>query len=461
MINIPTIDELKQEYLALAQADYPEADITQYSDYQAKASATAGMGARLSLDAYTLFNAVYPQNGNPFGINTQLAAKGVPSQYPASPTMLTCTVNDIPAGKTYNIAVGTNVYADDGQIYKVISNDGFATIVQINTSFTTIYLLSANNGASTTQSVGATIKFTPPQLPNDGSLTPTLTTMTVTSVVAGTNEEALSSSVSRLIELDQTPLNGSRATDFKVLAIDPTNGITNAVVLVNNQLKYTSGNYNVAIFDAGGSEVTDEFLNKGLVVGTTAEVYSRSVAPAIYNTTLQKIVAQDIIGVFPAVNTVSTQAITTNSGVTPAFIQVKVTLQSGFTLSSPVVVDNVTLTLSQLIQRETRRAICGQPFGASLDQDLSIGEYLSSSIPTSSIEQQLDNSLGTPTTVGSLGNYLSSRSILFYNGSTYEYRPTINLNLGIPTSPTSPLAWVYDISLTPADIYSNILVVQV
>jgi hypothetical protein len=79
-------------------------------------------------------------------------------------------------------------------------------------------------------------------------------------------------------------------------------------------------------------------------------------------------------------------------------------------------------------------------------------------MPTSSIEQQLDITLGTPTTNGTLGNYLQSRSVLFYNGTTYEYRGSLPLNIGIPTISTNPIAWVYDISLTPADIYYNILV---
>lgn len=456
MFTTPTVEELTELYLSLAKSKDQDGDITEYKDYWAKARATGGMGARLALDASVAFNAVYPQNGNSFGINSQLSAKGVPSQYPASPTLLTCQVQDIPLNETYDIKVGTTLIAEDGQVYSVISPDGIATVVQISTLFTTLQLLSYSSGSSTTQEIGTKLVFSPPQLPVSGENLP-ITETEVISMVAGQDEESVPSTINRLIQLDQVPKNGSRSTDFAYLAVDIPLGVTHAVVLGNNKLKYTDPIFKMAVFDAGGTEVTDAMLNKGLVVGTQAQVFNRSVPSGVYNQTQQKLINEDIIGAYPLVcNTVSTYGLTTLANPLFPFFKIQVQLQSGYTLQSTATVDNITFTIKQLIQREVRRAICSQPFGAALEQDLSTGEILSSSLPVSAIEQQLDYSLGTPTSSGLLGNFLANRSVLVYNGTNYGYVSAIALPLGIPTVATESLAWVYDISLDPSFIYSNI-----
>ena len=454
----PTISELQQLYLDLAKEKLPEVDVSNLSDYQSKAAAVAGVGARLALDAFTLFNATYPQNGDIFGINTQLSSLGVPSQYPSSVSVLTTTVNNIPSGKTYDILIGTILTAPDNQNYQVISPDGIATIISISTINTTLYLSSINGGANTNQDNGTIITFSPPQQPNDNTLSP-IKDVTVISSIKGSDEEPLSSAVNRLIQIKQTPKNGSGKTDLKYLAINPATGVTDAIVLINNEIIYTDiVNKNIAIFDVGGTEISDIILNKGLNTGTVAELFDRSVSNVTYNNTLAYILSQDICGWQPVVNTVSTQAITTNLSPNPPYIKIEVKLISGYGLQTVINSDGGSFTIYKLIQREVRRAICGQPFGASLTVDLLNGAITSSIIPTSSIEQQLDITLGTPTTNGTLGNYLQSRSVLFYNGTTYEYRGSLPLNIGIPTTSTNPIAWVYDISLTPADIYYNISV---
>jgi hypothetical protein len=244
------------------------------------------------------------------------------------------------------------------------------------------------------------------------------------------------------------------------LVIDPVAGVTDAIVLINNELVYTNAtnNVNVAVFDLSGSAITDEVLNKGLLPHTTAIVFDRSVLPATYGASLQKLLNQDVCGWHPVTNTATTQSLTTNIAPNPPFIKVVVTLANGYLLTNNILSDGITLTLEQIIQREVRRAICGQPYGAVLSKDLLTGAIISSSFPTSAIEQQLDVTLGTPNTYGILGNYLLSRSVLFYNGTTYEYKAELALNIGIPTLVANPIAWVYDVSLDPASIYYNILV---
>ena len=55
MITIPTNTELETLYLALAKAKYPTSDITQLSDFQAKAAAVGGLAGRIALDGSNLF----------------------------------------------------------------------------------------------------------------------------------------------------------------------------------------------------------------------------------------------------------------------------------------------------------------------------------------------------------------------------------------------------------------------
>jgi len=457
--TLPTIAELQSLYLNVAQSVLPTVDVTQLSDYQAKSSGVAGVGARLALDSFILFNASYPQNGDSFGINTQLSALGIPSQFPSSVTTLTVTVQSIPTGKTYNILVGTVLTASDSQNYQVISPDGVTTTIAISSAYNKLYLTSTVGGLATTQEVGAILKFSPPQQPTDNSLNP-ITNVVVDSVIAGTDEETLSNAVNRLIGAKQTPRNSSSKTDFKTLVIDPVLGVTDAIVLINNELVYTNStnNANVAIFDLSGSSITNEILNKGLLPQTTAVVFDRSVLPATYGASLQTLLNQNVCGWHPVTNTVITQALTNIVAPNPPFIKVIVTLSAGYSLTSNIFVDGATLSLYQVIQREVRRAICGQPYGATLSKDLLTGAITGSTLPTSSIEQQLDITLGTPTTTGTLGNYLLSRSVLFYTGSTYEYKADLTLNLGIPNLVNDPIAWIYDVSLDPANIYYNILV---
>lgn len=457
MFILPTVESLRQLYLSLAQSKYPDADISQFADFDAKANAAGGMQARQALDVYRYFNALYPQNGDSFGINSQLASGGVPSQYAATPTFVTADVSSVGAGLVYEIPVGTTLGSDNGTLYKVVSPDGTSQVIQITAAYPTLSLISVEKGTPTNIDIGATLTFSPPQLPTNGSNI-AIDTALVTSTIQGVNEESLGSTINRLIEIKQSPLNGSRSLDFKYLAFDPTNGVNDAVVLTNNQLLYSSSSYNVAIFDVGGTPITNTILNKGLIAGTTTEVFDRSVPSGTYANTLQKIISEDICGVFPVCNTVNTQGLTTLTSPSTPFFKIKVTLQSGYALNSTIQVDGVSLSLYQLIQREVRRAICGQPFGAALEQNYSTGAYLSSSIATSSIEQQLDEALGTPTTIGTLGNYLSNRSILVYDGTDWVYQANIPLALGIPTTSTNPLQWVYDVSLNPTVIYSNISV---
>lgn len=458
MNSVPTNTELETLYLALAKAKYPTSDITQLSDFQAKAAAVGGLAGRIALDSGNLFSAVYPQNGDPFGINTQLSAKGVPSQLSASATALIVTVDNVPLGRTYQIDVGTNLISADNQLYKIVSSDGISTSEQVNTLHFTLYLVSVAKGANTVQALGSKLTFSPAQMPIDDSNNP-LTSVTIIEVISGTDEESIASTANRLIEIQQTPLDAVRSTDIKYEVLDANLGINDAIVLINNEISYVDNpRINTAVFLIGNNPVNDDLLNKGLVIGTVAEVYTRSVNNSAINETQINLINNQTIGLHPTTSTVVTQGLTTNAA--PAFIRVSVSINYGYDLTSKVVLaGGVTLTLAQLIKREVRRAICAQPFGALLVINPLTGSITVSSIPIGALENAIDYALGTPTTVGTIGTYISNRMIQLYVAGQYTSQASIPLTLGLPSNQGDKLPWVYDVSLTPADIYSNIEVV--
>ncbi len=461
-MNTPSIQELKDNYLSYVQYALIEKnvsdDVLQSTDYQTKAFGIAGLLSRTYADTQKLFESLLPQNAVSTGINNQLSVKGAPATFPSAPAIIVASFNDILPSCNYNLAVGSLVSSTTGITYKVLAQSPDSDIIVINDSNVSISLASTTNGIGTGALTGAILTMQSPILPsNDPSKTIGISKLTVTSSIDGVNQESLSSSVNRLVTVNQAPLDEVRAEDFENLLTNPVDGITRCKVLNSNNWNPTTTNFGV--FTLSGQPVNDEFLNKGLIANTTTEVYSRTSVSSIINAAKEKILNQNLIGIFPYVSTVSTQYLV-NTTLPEPFIRVQVVLESGYSLSSLMTLTSgVVLTLKQLIQREVRRAICSQPLGATLIIDFSNGKVLSSSLSVSSIEQQLDISLGTSNSSGDIGTWLKSRAVLIWDTDKYVYKESIPLLLGIPQTETGDLAWVYDISETPSLIYTNIDVV--
>lgn len=458
MITLPTSAYYQALYLSLAKGENPELDVTQFTDFQNKGFCLGGIVGGAALDATTLFNNVYPQFANAQGINLGLASSGIQGILPATPAILTLEAQGLTVSKTYDIPVGTLISAPNGAVYSVISVNGPLNVVSVTTVSPTFYARSISTGQNTAQTISTILTLTPPIISTDQ--TSSFFNAEVTGFVDGVDQESLANATNRLIEVKQTPLCIGRGTDFKNLAIDSENAVTDAVVLTNNQIDYSPDNYNVAIFDISGTPITDSTLNLGLIPGTTEVVFTRTSSPASIANTQTVMDAQDIVGAFPIVSTVETQGLApvTDPVVNP-FFKITVTLQNGFDLSSVVNVGGYSLTISKLIQRETRRAICNQPYGASLVQDLTTFAYISSSFAISAIEQQLDSSLGTPTTTGTIGSFLLDRTVQVWDGSIYVSVASIPLTLGLPAlTPSDSLPWIYDVATVAGIIYDNIAV---
>lgn len=453
-----TIEELQTIYLASAQSVDQRIDISQFSDFEAKGFGTGSVGAALSIDNARLLNEAYPQYATSLGINSKLSAQGLPPQYSETPTVLTVDADTLVVGKTYNVPVGVVLTASNGQTYQVIATNYGEEFVTLTSVAPTFYAISTTDGQATNQDIGAIVTLTPPVVSTD--LTQTFNNAAVTATQPGADGESLSDATARLINVSQTPLCGTRSTDIKNLVISPTNGITDAVILTNNQIAYSGGLYNTGVFLISGTSITDAILNQGLVTGTTEVVFTRSVSPAIISSTQQFLVAQNIMGFLPVTQTVQTQGLSDTKVGTNPYFKIIVTLQNGYSLSSQITLDGNIFTLEQLIQREVRRAVCQSNYGATLTTVISTGAITASAFLISYIQQQLDATLGTGTTTGTLGAYLINRTVFVIDvtGVTYLQVSSINLALGIPTLPEDNLQWIYDINTTVGDIYDNIQV---
>lgn len=452
-----SIDQLLNIYLATAAstAESSNIDITNLSDFQAKGFATASVGAGVSSDAQRLFQEALPQYSTSLGANSQLAARGAQPQLPSSPAILTVSADGVIAGKTYLIPLGTYLTSTDKKVYQITSPNPNDTNVVVTSTANVIYAKSSTNGGNTGLSVGSVLTLTPPIVSTDGTVN--ISQCTVTASVNGTNEESLSSAIARLIEVYQSPLDLTRATDYKNQSIAINSGIVrDAVVLTNNQINYSSTLYNCGVFLAANDEINNIVLDQGLIT-PNAVLFSRTADASTISNTQQYFTAQYIVGSRPNVSTLSTQALTTNTDTVNPYIKCIVVLQNGYNLDSNVTINNNVFTIRQLIQREIRRAVCAQPFGATLEINVNNGQLVSSKLLISAIQNQLDITLGTSNTTGTLGAYLVDRVIFIKDSlGNYVQDASIPLSLGVPTNTADNLPWVYDICLDPTLIYPNI-----
>ena len=467
-IPLPTQIELNNQYQELAQYEANQLgitiDISNLTDFNIKGQVLSGVIAGMAQDATTMFNNTYPQYADSQGINLILSNAGVPVIFPSSPSIVQLEVQDLVFGKVYNLPVGSILTGTNGSTYTVIGNNTTTlisiTITSVNNTFSAVSILKGQNTAPL---IGEILTLTPAIVSTDGSTS--FSDCTVSSSTDGANEETLTSATSRAIEIEQTPLCGTRSSDFKNIILQavsiasttstPTS-ITNAIVLINNQLTYSTASNNIGVFILSGTPINDTILNHGLL-DSDPMVFSRTDSTDIVFA--QNILnQQDIIGVpTPIASTVGTQQLTSLTGSPNPFFKIVVTLQTGYNLSTLISLIDNDFTISQLIQREVRRAICNQPLGATLSYNGS-GIIISSTFPVSSIEQQLDSALGTSNTAGTLGSFLLNRTVYVWNGSSYVYQVTIPLITGLPVANSDYLYWIYDVSTTAANIYPNILV---
>ncbi len=475
---LPTLEDVAQNYrdYVTSQNSLINPNVPN-TDFYLKSFGIAGTCTGIVGDASFYFINMFPQYKTGVFLDIGLQAAGLPPRFPATYASAILGTVSAPAAQ-FTVQAGM-------QLNEPITN----TIFQILTTqlIITTDPISYNNIASVCTIIGAGNQLAPGTVlyfatpPIDDDSNPVLS-LTVQSSVSGTDVESDDQANQRLLAAAQIPRSGSRITDYfyygldaNVYPVDQT--ITWVLTIPNNQ--FLSANYNFGIFGLSGAGITDAILDQG-IINNTYELFDRSINGSTISAMETSIGIQQLININPYVDSIGTQFLPTYYLAGPTlspYIQVTVILQIGVSLSSVIKINTtdsnypvISLTVEQLIKREVRRAICQQQYGANQTYSAS-GAITSSTIFTSSIEDQLGYALGTAQYQGIYATVLLDRIIEINNG-TGAYFPTnilltpgFQTNNGIPNPPPAttgggyPLLWIYDITDDTAVGYNNIKVV--
>lgn len=351
MITV-TLTQLQQDYLTYLQSQNSKINAFAPNTYW---SIQAGAMSAFFLDLYgdlqLIENSIYVQNSVGTQCDQALYANGLPARGLATYGTISCTVTSatpitIPINTVFIDSVSSNQY-QNLQAIDVLDGAQVITLYAVNTGSNVI----ESNGATLTNSA----------LSID---------VIVTGSTNGQNLESDQSCITRLLQAKQTPPAGSRTTDYFDYALESDPQVTWALVYEDFQ---QIGLVNIlGVFPLVGTFITEYQLNEGLLPATLFVQYSRLADPALLTTVNSYIQSQRLVGISATIGPCLTYDIT-NAGVDP--LELNISLVSGYSLSTILLIpsqdnnDNpitIQLTVEQVIQREVRRAICNQQFGATL-----------------------------------------------------------------------------------------------
>lgn len=465
IFNIPSQDVYAQNYRQYIVAE--NANINPNipdTDFWYKSIALSGVVVGGVADASYNYINIFPQYQAGTILSMSLANKGVPPINPATYATATLTTgpNIPPAG--FALKQGMQLIDPVNNAVYQIRED--YEVQPLAHNWNTIPSIATVLGAGNALTPATLLNFSVPVIDYAGNQ---INNLTVVSSVDGVNQETDEQANGRLLELTRIPRGGARTTDIKYILLPQVNIVynnnilTDVVTIPNNQ--FLNGTYNYGVFGLSGTSINDAILNQGLLSSSTYLPFNRGVDSLEISRMSNVLAVASLINSTPFVGSVATQSLPTLQGgtITP-YIKIKVSLLSGYSLSSILNIQSdiatISLTVEQLIQREVRRAICSQPFGALQTQSTS-GQILTSNIPLSSIEQQLDYALGTSQYNGLYATILTDRQVFIYSSGSgasavYTYA-NIALSVGIPNPPTTTtLRYIYDIADNAAIGYANI-----
>ncbi len=357
MVNV-TLQSLLDDYLNYVQANQKIAGLPPINANSPNTwwAIQGGAMAAFFLDLYynlqLIQNSIYTQNSVGDQIDQKLYELGLPQRgaltYGTVEVQLTSTS---PQSIYYQQQFTDSV---TGNIYQSLQN----ITIPDNTSQYTLYALNA--GSNYIEPIGATL--------TNGAIT-----FGVHSSTNGQIEESDQSCIDRILQANRSPLSGARSTDYAVYALQsnilfPAPEITDSIIIPSFTMSGAVGL--LGVFVLVGTSITEYQLNLGLVGTTVFNQYSRQAGLSTINTTTNYIKSLRLVGLTVTVGTSITQLVTSGISTLP----ISVSLADGYnalTLISLISQNSnnqpvtIQLTVGQLIQREVRRAICNQPYGAT------------------------------------------------------------------------------------------------
>lgn len=442
MITI-TLNELDQSYKDYLQK--ANSNINPYSKNQAwdiQAGAMAAFFLDLYYNTQLIENSIFPQNSIGDQVDKWLYSRGLPARMMQTYANIVVTLTFPTSG--FPIVIPTDTNFPDPLSGLTFTSSSLPITVPNDTQ--TFMLFCTTFGINT--------------IPQDRELSyivdgTTIYTVKVVYSNAGGNLESDQSCITRILQSVRAPISGSRATDYQIYALEsnkvlPSPVVTDALTIEGYQILGDDPYlvYVLGVVPLTGTAMTNYQLDLGLLPATTFEVYDRTIDATNIDYISTYIANLRLIG----------SNVTTVANFTyqlPEVITANVSLATGFTLATVITIESqsedntpisIDLTVEQLIQRELRRAICNQPFGATDLDDPSWAYITQDSIITS-----VTNSLNSVT--GTLAKILTNFKIE-YGGITQDIQvPLYNVN-----NSHYPLGLEYTYDVVD---YANIAVVEV
>lgn len=368
-MNNITISKLKQNFQDYLQSK--SANINPYavnSMWDIWANAEASFQLDLYMNLYNVEKSIYTQNLVGDQIDQKLFSLGLPERIAPTYTVVYGTIANI--SYPYTIVAGTVFIATNKNTYVTLYDITLNAIGDI----VTVYAQTA--GPLFNIEVNSVLTY------NNINLT-------VTKCILGSNSESDQNAINRILLNQRSPSAGARESDYYNYCLEANAQVTD-VIIVPNWFKINSVGI-LGVVPLVGNTITDYQLDLGLLSGDY-QMYSREASTGILTQITNYIDSVRLIGANPDVVPNKTFLITNYT------INIQVALDTGYNLNSIINVNTTDInnniitanyTITQLIQKEVRRIICNQPYGAT---KISNTNWI---IPLDNIYTGLNNQLST------------------------------------------------------------------
>ncbi len=452
-----TFDQLVQIYYNTVTTLNPNLTPSiQGSDLYFKANATAQVAANAIQDSQLLLNNIFPASSTGSFLDKFAGSLGMTPRQPALPSQGNATTLVANSGTTaaaaFVIPVNTQLTSSTtNQVYNVteaVSVANGATLANV-----IIPIQSVNLGAGTNSPPDDTLTFVTPFVVPTTMQTIVSASVSSSGMTVGSDIESDNTLALRIFTFMINPRGGGSSGDYISWCFLGNANVTQATVLTTSQSN--NGLLFPIIFE--GSPNSDFYID-----GNSANDYMETPAPINRTAPSADITAVQtyINGVRPVNDNPNVLTVATYElqDIDPVFgddsyFDVNVVLSPGLTLTTNILISNGTyLTVSELIQREFRRAILQTPVqGTTVTIDDIEGQYIIVSDIERVVLQGLANSQAYQ---GNYASLLVSLEIAYHAQGDIEstyFVPVPSLQLGnmfVLVDGAQQAYLVYDIDTT-------------
>jgi uncharacterized phage protein gp47/JayE len=371
MSTYKTPDEIADQYLLYLKNLKPEINTDQTdSDWWIRSRVVGGVVAGVYADQLKVSNDAFPQSARREALERHLYTyfgSGFRDATQAVGNVLAtaaATGATIPAGTQFQYAANGNVYTADESI---VFSDAVTAIVPVT---------SVSTGQNQNLLEGATLS-----LPSPPAGITSTATVYGGPISDGRNVESNPEAAARILRQIRTPLAGGKVSDYEQFAFDADSSVTSATV---SRYPFGLGTVGVVI-TAGTTDIDQALENDEPIVLIPSDELVQTVQD--YIETVNPVT--DCVYVFK-----------------PTSISIDVTVNVRFAQGDgSTILSGQTLTQSELVQREIKRAIYKTPPGG---RKLGASGY----VVGSEIEELIDYNLSaSPYTVGALAQIVIDRNV--------------------------------------------------